>query len=92
MPTAPMADPAIIMPPVALGAAPGEVDEEAALPAFVAAATWMPKLVAVVVTVVPLAVMVEVTTPVEVVVALQPAQVVQGAPVDQGPDVQPENK
>ncbi len=53
------------------------------------AATCTPYCVAVVVTVVPLAVMVEVATEVAVVEAVQPAHEVQGAPVDQVPEVQP---
>ena len=92
-PTTPIALPAIIIPPVGFAAAPVELLELPPLPEppFVAAATWMPKLVAVVVTVVPLAVMVEVTTLVAVVVALQPDHVVQGAEADHVPLVQPTN-
>jgi hypothetical protein len=93
IPRAPAAEPASMAPPVARGAAPGEVEDEAAAPLppllLVAWATWMPKLVTVVVTTVPLAVIVEVARLVAVVVAVQPAQVVHGASVDHGPLVQP---
>ena len=88
-PTTPAADPATRK-FVAI-AAPGEVEDEAAEPPpLVAWATWMPKLVVVVVTTVPFAVNVDVTTPVLVVVAVHAVQVVQGALVPQGPFVQPD--
>ena len=73
-------------------AAPGEVElepAEPAVPPFVAAATWMPKLVLVVVATVPFVVTTAVTTLVAVVLAVQPDQVVQGALVPHGPLVQP---
>jgi len=80
------------MPPVARGAAPSEVEDEAPDPLLplVAAATWIPYWVLVVVTVVPLAVMVLVATEVAVVEAVQPPQLVQGASVAQAPLVQPD--
>lgn len=90
-PTIPAAEPAILK---LVGiAAPPEEDEEAAEPAeppFVACATWMPKLVLVVVTVEPEVVTTLVTTLVAVVLAVQPDQVVHGALVPHGPEVQPD--
>lgn len=62
---------------------------EAALAPLVACATWMPKPVVVSVTVEPPVVTVVVTTEVAVVDAVHAVQVVQGASVPQGPEVQP---
>lgn len=70
---------------------PLEPDPElpVAAASLVAAATLMPYSVVVTTFALPLVVSVVVTTEEAVVVALQPDQVVQGAAVPHGPDVQP---
>lgn len=85
-PNAPAAEPASLK-FVAIAPEPEDVLE--AEPAEVASATWMPKPVLVSTEVVPPVVTVVVTTEVAVVEAVQPDQVVQGAPEDQVPEVQP---